>query len=294
MMEVVLFLAYFKLWDKEKWKQVALIALIGILLFIPAISVFFDRANDFQAQGSWVSEVKLIDLWINLIKLMNNEFTLFTTIGIILLLYTFGRKNKGELKESKLKYFGGWFLGTYVLMFLLSVFIQPIFFVKYLQFLTIPLFFLIVASVEHFKFDGIKQYLPLTIVVPFLVSFKPVPDINRDTAALLAYVKEQRKENSIVYYCPPHYDLTLAYHYDRAIFSAIRNTDSLMTAADFIPVYTGVDVDVEAPYKQIIYIDFDAKLLYPDNQILEKLDDTFTYESAKTFKGDFHVYIYRN
>lgn len=291
-MEGLMLLAFYSQWNRNNLIQAVLSLGVTGLLFFPGMNVFLDRANDFQQAGSWVKPAEGLDLWTNLVKLMNNQFTLFTVMTLLLILVIWRWRKSAAEKILPFRYFGIAFMCLYGLMFVISLTVQPVFNIKYLQFLTVPLFFVLVAVVAMFPLDGKKKWISMLLIVPFIFSFKPVPSIDRNTDELVDYVREKRNGETTVFYCPPHYDLTLAYHYSPTYFSDYYNTHERMLAADFYPVYSSADFENSNGAQRIIYIDFDAKMLYPDNGILEYLDSTFVYTESKAFEGDFTVYVY--
>lgn len=175
-------------------------------------------------------------------------------------------------------------------MFCVSILFQPIFFIKYLQFLTVPLFLFLVGILSHYNLSGYKRVLPFLLLVPFMLSFKPIPDVNRDTDELVAHINKSKTVDCTVFYCPPHYELTLAYYYNKSIFEDYKNTSLRMKKAGFVSIYSAEDLDYTT--SEILYIDFDSKLLYPGNGILEKLDAELDFISVESFKGGFAIYRY--
>lgn len=295
LMEVIVLLCFYKRWTINKWLQgVGVLLITGLLLF-PILRLFFTRVGDFSENGTWVADATPFDLWANLVKLLNNEFAVFLSVGLIItVVYLYKRFSvaKEEGKGVVIRYFGLWFLGTYFLFYLISVFVQPIFIAKYLQFLTIPLFFVIVSVLAKFKPEGKLKYAHLIVLVPFMLSFKPIPDINRETDKLVEYLKIERTENTIIYYCPPHYDLTLAYHYNIDWFKAYKTVENNMLNGGFYPVYNSGDIKGLESVDKIIYVDFNSTFLYSDNDMLDYLNTNHSFVSSKTFKGDFNVYNY--
>ena len=151
---------------------------------------------------------------------------------------------------------------------------------------------LIVGAVESYQFEGVKRYLPFLIIVPFILSFKPIPEINRNTDELVEYIKPYMNDGATVYFCPPHYSLTLAYHYDQEIFKDYKLCEERMIDEGFKSLYNSDDLSVSVESSKIIYIDFDSKLLYPENGVLETLDQTHSFLESKSFEGGFKVYVY--
>lgn len=289
-MELLMFFCFFKRITKPKLIQALSTALIAGVLFIPGISVFFNRATDFSGTGSWIPDVRIADLWTNLVKLMNNQFALLGTLLLLVGFIVARRKSLRPASIGSFRFFGLWFFGTYLVFFLFSMAVQPIFFIKYLQFLTLPLFFCITAVVAKMDFQGKLKLLPFAILLPFLLSFKIIPAIDRNTDELVTYVKNNRTPETIVYYCPPHYSLTLAYHYDRSIFTDFYHTEEDMEQLGLVSIYNYEGLDLASQH--VMFIDFDSKLLYPGNGILDTLNNHYLFEESRAFKGDFNVYKY--
>ncbi len=290
---LVFFVSYL---NKEKLKQIVYAFLIGIILFIPGIQLFISRASEFSNSGTWVPETRVIDLWTNLVKLLNNQFTLITIVIIIISALFIARKMKsvGIVADKEVVlFFSIWFLGSYFIMFLISIIIQPLFFIKYLQFLSIPLFVLCFALVFQFDFKGKLNYYAYLLVLPFLLSFKLIPDVNRQTDELIDYIKANKDDQTVVYFCPPHYDLTVAYHYDRKLFERKDQLTIALENEQIYSVYNAEDLKITSEYSQIAFIDFESNFLYPNNGILARLDSTCTFIQSKAFNGNFNVYYYK-
>ncbi len=293
LMECAIFIAYYSQWNRNKWIQVGLTMGLGGVLFIPGISIFLSRAADFNSNGTWVPEVELYDLWANLVKLFNNRFTILSTIGLVAILVYVSKYRSKNDNGKRLIFFVLWCAGTYLLMFAISWTVQPIFFIKYLQFLSVPMFIVVIGIVAVREFEGKKKYLPFLLLVPFMASYRFVPDVNRETDVMVEYVKETKTDNTLVLYCPEHYELTLAYHYDSECFSDYNNTTRNMKSAGFSSIYEPSDIILQATTQEVIFLDLDSKVLNPNNGIISFLDSSYEFVESKTFKGDFKVYRYK-
>ena len=109
----------------------------SLLLFIPGIKYFLNRTSDFTEGGTWVPETQFSDLWTNIVKLFNNQFAVFTTIAILVILYFINRNKKTESHvENDVKkaiyYNLAWVIILFFGMLFISITVQPIFFIKYL------------------------------------------------------------------------------------------------------------------------------------------------------------------
>lgn len=290
-MEVLLFLLYYKKWTRLKIGHALIAMLVGVVLYLPGLSLFFNRANDYASNGTWVSKPQWADLWFNFIKFFNNELTFFSVIGLLLLLFFFRVKDHQHSTNSPIPYFSIWLFGTYFILFFISILFQPVFIIKYTQFLTIPLFLLIIGFAAQFPQQRNFRFLPFLLIIPFAFSVKIIPDLNRNTDELVDFVIAQKQESTTVYFCPPHYNKTLAYYYNQSIFMDYENTDLLMESDGVIPIYDEAGLNLKLEH--IIFIDFESKHLYPSNTILETLAAHYSIEASRTFKGGFVVYSYK-
>lgn len=290
-MEIILFVAYYKKWTRSKIKHAFITTAIGVMLYLPVLTLFLNRATDYKNNGTWVAKTDWSDLWVNFIKFFNNELTFFSVIGLLILFYFICEKKSKHVKTSPKYYFSIWFFGTYFLLFFVSVIVQPLFIIRYTQFLSIPLYAVIIGFIAHLQQEKNVRFMPFLILLPFIFSMKIIPDLNRNTDDLVEYVIAQKNKSATVYFCPPHYVTTIAYHYDQRFFSAYKNTDSLMEQAGFIPIDSGEKIN--RALNEIIYVDFESDLLYPGNNILNELNAHYFLAESATFKGGFTVYTYK-
>ena len=292
MMEIGLIMIFYKHFDRKQWKSILFSAISTVVMLLPIIYWFFQRAKVFGAEGSWVAPAQLADVWVNLVKLFNNELT-FLLVILVVFSTVFIKKHKPiPMNRLKLVYLFYWSLGAYLLLFVISLLFSPVFFIKYLQFLTVPFFLLLGLWLDQqtIQFKDWKRYFPLMIVLPFIFSVKFIPDVNRETDVLVDYVKTLNSKETKVYYSPPHYDLTLAYHLNEGFFKIYRQTKELLKVAGYHSIYHARDMELNG--QSIIYIDFDADFLYPNNGIIQRLDQEMNYAESQSFKGDFNVFLY--
>lgn len=291
LMEIILFMAYYKKWTRSKIIHAFITMAIGLVLYLPALTLFLNRAVDYKKNGGWVEKTEWRDLWVNFIKFFNNELTFFCVIGLLIVLYFTRKKNSKHATQSPNYYFSIWFFGTYFLLFFVSIIVQPLLIIRYTQFLSIPLYLMIIGVIANLPQEKNVRFLPFLILLPFIFSMKLIPDLNRNTDDLVDYVIAQQNKSATVYFCPPHYLTTIAYHYDQHFFSAYKNTDSLMEQAGFIPIDSGEKLNMKL--NEIIYLDFESELLYPENNILKELNAHYHLAESKMFKGGFTVYTYK-
>ncbi|MDA7803336.1 glycosyltransferase family 39 protein [Crocinitomix sp.] len=287
--EGIILLIYFKQLNRKLILYLSGSLFITILLYLPQINFLRLRVMEVSEGGTWVAKPHLIDIWVNLVKLFNNQFAIITCFALIVGWRVYLKKVPMSRASS---FFLSWFLVGFFGLFIISILFQPFFFIKYLQFLSVPLVFVIVGLIPDIKFDGWKKVIPFTLLIPFVLSFKPIPDMNRDTDLLVTYVHNEKSNSTRVYYCPPHYDLTLAYHYDRVLFSDYKNLEQNLEVENLYAVYGADDIVFTEGIDQIIYVDFDSGFLYPENGILAVLNNNCSFVESHEFKGNFKVYIF--
>jgi hypothetical protein len=139
--------------------------------------------------------------------------------------------------------------------------------------------------------SGRLNFLPFLLLFFFAGSVKFIPDVNRETDKLIEYVEKMKTVETILYYSPPHYDLTLAYYIDPVLFKQSKSIRADLSTEDYHAIYHADEILIDK--KSLIYIDFDADMLYPENEILHRLDSEMIFESVASFKGDFNVFLYR-
>lgn len=292
-MEVLLLIFFWSKMNPAKWKMLLGTFGLSLLLFAPGIYLLIEKTLSYGSEGSWVPAVQWSDLWTNLVKLFNNQLTLIVTlVAVSGAIYLF-KTSQEKVKKERLFFLVFWSIGGYFLLFLISLFFSSVFFIKYLQFLTIPFFLLLVyvLTVGFENRSGRLNFLPFLLLFFFAGSVKFIPDVNRETDKLIEYVEKMKTVETIIYYSPPHYDLTLAYYIDPVLFKQSKSIRADLSTEDYHAIYHADEILIDK--KSLIYIDFDADMLYPENEILHRLDSEMIFESVASFKGDFNVFLYR-
>lgn len=290
-MEIGAVVVFYKHLSKKKWIEMGATFLLGGLLFVPGILFFFSRVDAFTSNGTWVPTTNFVDLWVNLIKFFNNEFAFFTTIGILVLLVFFKFKSREKvIAEKGIVFWSYWFFGLYLLFFLISLLLQPIFIIRYLQFLTIPLYLLLGQIFSIYYPKELNRNWVFLLVIPLGLSFKIIPETNRETDVLIRYVQELKTKEAVVYFCPPHYNYTIAYHLGEGSMESPFDLMHRIRNKGYYGIYNAAEIDFSA--SAIVFIDFEGEFLYPNNEILETLDQKMSYLSSRAFEGNFNVYHY--
>jgi mannosyltransferase len=280
-----------------RYRYLAYAMLITGLLSIPALITFAQRFSAFSGEASWVPEPAYTELYGNILRFFNSTLVfalLFSFTALFLVL-----KNRERFRayftfpDRKKIWFVIWFfLLSYVGMFVFSKILFPIFLDRYLLFTT-PALYLIFAFMVQQAFGWHRlKWLSFAMIVPLVLSFKPVPDNNREPDQIVKQVRELETSNSIVLIAPSYFDLTFAYHYDEAIF---RDHDQLTNVLNARGIY-GISNVEEIPFspgtKRIILVDDNVDFAIPGNNINPQLADWGILVSSYMFKGGSAVYCY--
>jgi uncharacterized membrane protein len=293
--EGLLFIVFYKKLNKRQFLYLCGVFLLTLAAYFPSLLVFIERISEFSSKGTWVSKPDWTELYGNIIRFLNKTISFFI---LLLLLLVFGLLNRRflnkrffELKGSFLfKYIVLLFLFTYVGMYIFSMLIQPVFIDRYLIYTSPILFIGFVYLIKLVSFEN--KNLSFLFIIPMILSCYYIPDSNRDADVLSDYVKIKETNNSLILICPPFYDLTFLYHYNKKAFQSIRNKPTYLADSNIQPIYSSNDINLSSEIDEIIYIDAGSNFLYPGNDIRTYLDDNFRLIDSKMFKGDYSVYIY--
>lgn len=291
---------------KVRWKFLfGSLALSG-LFFLPYALVFITRLNDVAGSGTWVSPPGLGELYGSVNLLLNQRITtlaVIVTVGLGLVLsreISVLEKMKEMFGQQKILAVFLWFALPYFLMFACSILYVPMFIDRYILYTSIPLF-LSVALVA----DQAWKNSPLPLLGVLLIGFGSIattnlnPSNNREIGAAVDFVKELKTESSQVYLSPDHYNLAFAFHYNRMLFNemAMYKGDSFLelnehlVANGIYPIRDSQQLDL-GQKKRIIYLDADSRFVFPENHILETLEDELSLTKTTRFERIFDVYVF--
>ncbi len=274
------------------WKNVLLTSGIVLVGLLPWISTLVGRVSNVTKDGTWLNQASYTELYGFLNKFLNNKYVFaFVLLLVALYLLTHFTQSKSNRSGSRNIYFvlSSLFILPFITAFMLSRFqIAEVFYDRYLFFLTVPLFF----GLSYF-FQSIQRYsiyaLSSSLIV-FIIYFDYTPENNRETDQVVAFVKE-RKVNNIVLF-PNYYDLNFMYYYNQEQFKDVHFRDHI-NASGIYPMNVVQELK-DLPLKgKIALVDADFNFLQP-NQHLQQwfLDNGYQLVSSKKFKGNFTVSIF--
>jgi hypothetical protein len=289
--ELLILLIFYKQLSFNKWIQMMLSFGLSLVLYIPGLLLFLKRFGTFSDKGTWVPEAQYTELYGNIIRFFNNTFTFFSIVGILIVFMLLFKKDlgwriKGIFTQPKLRFFFLFFVLTYFGMFAFSKIVQPVFLDRYLLFTTIPLFLSLTILLGAVLSEQ-KQWWALIIIVPLAISTKWIPDNNREPDREAIYVSEKVNDKSLIAICPPFYDLTFLYHYDRELFCDYKH---LHDNSEIQSIYSFEDIAFLSNFSNVVFIDANSQFTYPGNNIRTKLEGALLAESSKEFAGGIIIY----
>jgi mannosyltransferase len=209
------------------------------------------------------------------------------------------------LKSSKINRYSKiiliWFFLPLLLIYLFS-FKTPMFLERYLIFIS-PGFYLLVAYAlyQFEKFNNYKLSY-LIIFAMFITSTKNV-DKKHQILDMTNKVKELKTDSSLVYLAPSYYDINFVYYYNKEIFKQINlKTNkqneyksellkSLNKENIHVINFSGeIDTLKLKQNKRIIFIDIASEFAFPNNNILNFLQENLILDSLYTFPEHYKVY----
>jgi len=295
---VVLVMFSFKL-TKKKIISFIFSGLISLLLYSPVLVIFIERIGDFSKNGTWVARPMVSELYGNVVRFFNGKYsTLFIAVVISAIVFY----NRNLILKDKLKglfshkniFAFSVFGFSYFGMYLFSILKQHIFIDRYLLFTSPFLFISFLILLKYLIFKKENSKLIIFLVFPMIVFCNYVPNTDRDPDSIADFITDFKTENSHILICPPFYDLTFLYHFDRKSFIDYKSID---LNSNIHSIYS-LDGDLLNSLKlidgSVFFVDAKSKFLFPDNDILGKLKNKFSLDSEKEFKGGYVVYQFSN
>ncbi|MBI3135333.1 MAG: glycosyltransferase family 39 protein [Bacteroidetes bacterium] len=290
--EVMLIAIYWKRLNRSSLLKLAVaFGIIGIC-FIPGLLVFLARFSG-GGQSSWVPEAQFTELYGNIIRFFNNTLTFCVVAGMLFLAFLFNKQKKipqllRDLVNPQHGFFLLFFLIPYLGMFIYSKISSPVFLDRYLLFTTVSLYLYVGIAAARIATERFKTYLLLVVPGIMAASVHFVPDNNREPDKVAAAVHELASENTFILIAPPYYDLTFLYHYNRELF-ATKPGHGMPENQPIKGVYSFAELNLADSFEQIILVDDNADLVYPNNHIYADAQQWGNAAFEKTFKGGTRV-----
>lgn len=140
-----------------------------------------------------------------------------------------------------------------------------------------------------------NSYLPSVLIFLFVFTFNPNVDNNRHVKETVSKLIELKDKETKVLICPQHFIYNFAYYYSPEIFKNIDYTypSHKMTKnlnQENIYTITNINEVNLNNCKKVLYLDAAAEFSFPQNNILNTLEKTYTLKNAYKFHEIFTIY----
>ncbi len=280
-----------------------LLMFVGVgLAYAPNLYAFYLRLQSVAGAATWVPKPHWRQIYGHINIFLNGPVgTICLAIPVLFGLswMLIGKKNRTEnlnaLKVHKtLLITGAMFVLIYGGIYFQSLVFTPAFIPRYLIFVSMP-FFLAIAGLIDFMIEGVKIRIGILVLIigGLLAGFQLDPGNFRDLKGLTAYIQSEKIGDTPLIICPEYLDKAYVFHADLALF---QNYERFTEACIEKHIY-GIGGISKFPKEvlenstKIIYLDADAKAVYPTNGILEGLRAKFPKEHHEHFEEIFDVYV---
>lgn len=282
------------------WKQVLISSFIIGLLYLPNILVVLNRFSESSSNGTWVKQPDGLDSIYSMLRMFSNAPVVAVFCILVLLIslgkYVINYKREQNNIYSRLVIL--WFVFVFFFMFSIS-YLVPMFLDRYLMPAAIAFSLVVGISVDYIiKVQKFKYFIPVAIILLFVVTAKPNISNKRNVEETVQKIKSMKNSETRVLISPSYFVLNFIYYYNRDVFKDYNendiysNIDSALRLDNVYFINNIKEVDLEKN-KHIVYLDAAASFSFPDNNILNTLNSTYTLVGEHKFYEIFNVYEYR-
>jgi uncharacterized membrane protein len=269
-----------------------------LLLYLPYAGILWSRFHA-SAGGTWIPEPSLTGLYNNLWKFSNAPVVTVLLLSVLALaagkfFYLKIRNRKSPGIPVMTRFVLIWFFVPYFGMFLFS-YILPVFFDRYLVFISIGYYLLVALAAEFIGWNAVSRtFLAVLLAGAMLVTFDPAATNGRKPREMAALLQTLRTPGTAVILCPAWTDLQVAWYLDPPAFRDYRNTRQRLMRESIFPVNTAEELgdSLTASATRIIYVDGWAELTDPGHTVQRRLEAAFpNCERVAEYPG-YTVYRY--
>ncbi len=277
-------------------KKIFIIAGFLLLFYSPNIFIFISQFWKSSVAGTWVAPPNGIKSIFGMLRYFSNQP--MVTVVAILVCTTSGMKYLLNRKTMEFPFnlIVFWFVFIFLFMFAVSYTI-PMFIDRYMMLASIAFCLMLSIFADSLIVTPkLKLIVPIFVCALFAATVKPNISNNRSVKETVDKVKELKKENSLVIICTDHFLLNFVYYYDIHLFKKYNtnnpvyaNIDSTLKAENIFTI-TNIDAIDYRNREHIIYLDAAADFDYPNNNILNILNQEYRLKNKYFFYQIFNVY----
>ncbi|MDL2314845.1 glycosyltransferase family 39 protein [Bacteroidales bacterium OttesenSCG-928-C19] len=289
----------------KKFLWSCLITFVG---YLPMLFVLVPRFFESASKGTWLGPAYLNDLLYILKLFVNNDsfkkiFALiFVIAGIIHLI-----KTRNIKIPTNTFIISAWFLIPFCTMFIVSherfFYTIPMFLDRYMIHTSMP--FYILAAIALASIGETIPYKKISICIYALfgilmISSMRWPYDGNKMPEIVQLVNKHKTDKTVIYLAPQYYILNFCSNYDYSYFKNVpdekpfENLLEKLAENNIYGIYTSHELRKEllAENDRVIYIDLAAKVLYPNNAIIDSLQTTVKSSEKFIINGDRDVWVF--
>jgi mannosyltransferase len=242
--------------NKGAFRKVIIVFGGTLIVFFPLLVIFLSRVKDTLHRGTWMKAPPLDGFYENLRKFSNEPVP--AVIFLVLIgagiwkLWKLGRFKGNPYLKMLFLFFGI----TYTGLFLIS-FIVPLFLDRYLIFLSIPFYLIIIESVMALGNGNVmKRILIFLPILLMAITLNCYPESGRKPEEMAKFVLQYKNTETPVFISPPWLDKGLLYYCDRELFLHPEAFAAGMNKKGWFPVYSITEAAEKTPEKisRIVYV----------------------------------------
>ena len=292
---------------RVKLLKIYLVSVVVLFVFyLPNLLVLWTRFIDSTTKGTWVSPVSFDEGYNMLRRFFNAPVT---TVFFIIIMSSAIVKliiNKFQYISKYSKVISVWFILPFLITFILSLkyfsFNIPIFFDRYLTFVSIGLYFLLALSIDYLIPE--RKFYNYLIVIPIafmLMTYERKIKIKRPVNEIVEKLKDVKTDNTLIYFSPHFFNLNFAYYYNLDYFkdynetNIYENLDNNFSKENIFGINNQdqIDTNLISTAGKVIFLDAASEFTFPDNNIVNKLSKYFKQSEKHNF-SHYNLYIFDN
>ncbi len=288
----------------KKFLYASIITLVG---YIPMLYILVPRFISSAGKGTWVQPATFNELNYVFSCITNKKNATAVSILILVVAGVIVLDKKGFKVRSQLWTVLAWFCIPFFFMYVISLesfpFTIPMFIDRYLIHTSIPMYILIALGLVQIADVLSRKWVKWGIYLVFaFIMLRSVhwPVDENKMPQVVETVNQKKTDNTVIYLAPGYYILNFCSNYDYSYFKNVPDVEPFENLVKklgedkIFPIYNGRDVkkDLIAENKRVIYIDLAAKVLFPDNAILDSLKQNAVRVEQVEINRDRDVWIF--
>ncbi len=273
--------------QKQSW-PLWLALLLVVPAYIPQLEIVWSRLSD-VSQAQEAESPALVDLYYNMMKMMNAPVVAFIAISIggIAAVKAIIAKHYQRIPDHTLLILH-WFVTAYFGLFLVSM-VVPVFVDRSLIFVSGALYLCLAIAIDSLLPEERSWPLHGLMGILFMLSVNLKPDHGRRWEGLVEHVSAQQTPQSCVVLIPKRTQLPYTYHLNRAWFADFKNIPATLNQHHCYAINNLEDLQklgLDTLFDHLILVDAGSQFTDKNRLVLKYLKKTYTRSVLqKPFNG---------